>query len=137
MADITELKELKTGHIIKTRNGRFYMLFKGDNVFGLADAFIGLSDDTNYLLLADFALNLKRKNDDEYEWDIVKVYKPDFSGFHTRRDKLRCLAHTVLNWPNDLMDNVYKESTKKLTVSEISKLLGYPVEIVEEHKSED
>lgn len=134
---ITKLSELRTGHIIKTRNGRFYMLFKGDNVFGLADAFIGLSDNADCLFLDDFMSSFKSKDDNDYEWDIVAVYEPDFSSCHTYRSMLKCLAHTVLKWPDDHINNVYKESTKELTVSQVSKLLGYPVKIVREHETED
>lgn len=132
---ITKLSELRTGHIIKTRGGRFYMLFGGKNIFGLYDVFIGLSEDTECLFLDEFDSDFQNKNGNP-EWDIVAVYKPDFSGCHTYRNMLRRLAHTVLNWPNGLIDNVYKEPTKKLTVSEISKLLGYKVEIIEEEKGE-
>lgn len=130
---ITKLSELRTGHIIKTRNGGFYMLFKGSNVFYLYDTFVGLSDNTDCLFLDDFNIDFKNKND-KSEWDIVAVYEPDFSHCGTYRGMLQCLAHTVLYWPAYNMNNIYEEPTKKLTVSQVAKLLGYNVEIVKENK---
>lgn len=138
---ITKLSELETGHIIETRDGKFYMLFENNNVFGLYDVFIGLCDNTDCLFLDEFAQDFKNRNNTE--WDIVAVYKPNFNECHTYRSMLRCLAQLIENWPSkkEAKDiayanivTVYKEPVKKLTVSEISELLGYKVEIVEEEK---
>ena len=113
-------QDLKSGMVVKCRNGDEYQVF------------LGLHEDCNSNGKAMVEINgkgfvnLNDFNDDLTctslkEFDIMKVY-------FTRRAYKLTDPKGYTNW-----QCLWKrEEPKELTVSEIEKLLGYPVKIVKE-----
>lgn len=111
-------KDLRTGDIVTTRNGNVYMVMLGVS----SDNDDILARDTGYNFLETWNDDLSAKADRE-NWDIMKVWRP----------KSACCA----KFPDDFRESNYtlmfdRKDVKKMTVSEISKALGYDVEIIKE-----
>lgn len=105
--------DLKIGHIVKC-DGELHMVTctsDGDMVF---------VDKTNcYLDLKSYDRNLNRTDNDS-GWVITEVYGYSRWPHETR---LLCTKNRPLLWKRE-------EPTKKMTIEEIEKELGYKVEIV-------
>ena len=106
-----ELKDLKTGMVVETRDGTKYLIVNQDGkLYG-----IGVN---GYMSLDG---GCPHKSDmtwpDDSCLDIVKVFCPSLSGFGMMlKNERNCI------WTRD--------EKRKMTVSEICKELGYEVEIV-------
>lgn len=139
-------KDLKSGHVIETRNGKFFMFFDVGNAFTQQPVFIGLSETTNYMSYNRFTSDLSDYNSNEY--DIVRVYEVGnlSNSGKTFRDTLQhifsCIPPNTTKFNTNIpvydtdseLNIVYKRTPpKELTISEISELLGYEVKIVKEH----
>ena len=103
-------QDLKTGMLVQFRDGDVYMFIN--------DTFVS---DEGWLSLDGFDKDLNYAYDDEY--DIMKVSKV-FEGY----------LLMPKNWNEKTLNNNLlweREETKKMTVSEIQKELGYKIEIIE------
>lgn len=106
--------ELKTGHIVTTRCGNRYVVFIDTGVWGHKDnSFLVRKD--YFCTLSCFTETLEYLANSDY--DIVKVEAPLFPA--DLCEIFQCKDKTTI-W----------ERSKKMTVSEIEKILGYNVEIV-------
>lgn len=108
------IDELMSGDVVKYRNGDMKIVLFG-TAFG---DIITSRDRKTYASLDEYNENMTYNGDHQY--DIVAVYTP--------KNKFRCLLDNYeenydLVWEAD-------EEAHKLTVAEISELLGYPVTIV-------
>ena len=104
-------QDLKTGMLVQVRNGHVYMVINDTLVRDVK--FISLdniNNDLNYMY-------------HDGEWDIMKVSKVLDSYYLMPK----CWNEEKLN-KNLLWE---REETKKMTVSEIQKELGYKIEIIE------
>ena len=106
-----ELKDLKTGMVVETRNGTKYLVVNRDGE--LCD--IGMNC---YMTLDGrdpHKSNMTWPNDSSL--DIMKVFKPKLRKFSIMlSDEHNCI------WK--------REEVRRMTVSEVCKELGYEVEIV-------
>lgn len=120
-----QFEDLKTGMIIETENNK-YMFFKKVSIYnGFNESdnmLVNLKDGRNRRFNIE---NFENKRFMSYnEWDrILKIGFPEYLGDVIVRKNMS--INKVL-WE--------RPSTKKLTVGEIEKLLGYPVEIIKEDK---
>jgi hypothetical protein len=115
-------QDLRTGMLVTVRCGEKYMVFL-DSLSYFASRKNALVDltGTGWLNLDDYENDLTIKNG-QNQWDIVKVSTPKFPTDVMRyADENR---NFTTRWE--------REEPKELTVSEIEKLLGYPVKIVKE-----
>ena len=115
------LKDLKTGWRVRTRNGDMYVVLKDcetrnyghqDVMFinlNTNDFIIGSNFDSNSLVYCNF------------EYDIMEVYETVVNGFVFDKTRLGELV-----WERT-------EEPKDMTLSEIEEALGYPVRIVGEN----
>lgn len=131
------IKDLKTGHIIEMRDGDIYVFFKGKSVCSLtSDALFPLGSTDTWSSIEEGRNSFKC--DITSTMDIIKVYEVKYDGsiVGAYRDLVNILSCD--NWQelkHKLQHKtkiVWEEGVKKLTVAEVSKLLGYKVEIVEE-----
>lgn len=118
MRKIKSIEDIKSGYVVKLRNGKFFMcmrykqekfskLFVSKNGFPyVVGSYIGLKSCTD-------------KND-----DIVEVYG-------LSRNQYYCLEVS----PNYRPLLYQEEKLKKMTISEIEKKLGYKIEVVSEGKN--
>lgn len=138
------LDDLRTGHIVKFRNGNFYFIIKGNSVFDSNLIGLPLAGGPTWTCFGgtrkDFC------SDIDNNFNIVEVYSIEnhmagsttLEKFSTMKEILFCKTETELEeLLKDKCAILYRPPAKELTVSEISKLLGYTVKVVEEHKSED
>lgn len=106
-----ELKDLKTGMVVETREGKKYLIVNRDGEL----CGIGMN---SYMTLNGehpHKSNMTWPNDSAV--DIMKVFKPALRKFSSMlSDERNCI------WK--------REEVRKMTVSEICKELGYEVEIV-------
>lgn len=126
------LNDLKTGMIVTTRNGYEYTVIRdhcSTNITG-CDVFVRCIDNTRgWLNVREYNpdLSFTDKWSDKQEnraWDIVKVEVCEHP-----------FGFMDLNYNRDDRKVIWEEPpAKKLTVSEIEKLLGYKVEIVSEEE---
>lgn len=102
--------DLKTGMIVKYRSGNYRTVFK-DTAFD-CDFLAGGGTFNDLCHYDDNLLNDKQRS-----LDIMEIYSPS-----SKVDIMRChnLGKTI--WT--------RHEAKKLTVSEIEAILGYPVEII-------
>lgn len=129
-----KLNDIKVFDICKLKNGTFAMVFPNDNdkIYGLS---LWQSDATSLYYLcsynSEFICTANSKDAEGY--NIEKIYRPVFpcsaaKNFFIEKFKydyfLKNHASFGLIWS--------RQEPKKLTISEISKLLGYEVEIVAE-----
>ena len=108
---IMKKQDLKTGMLVQVRNGDVYMVINDILVRDGAWQPLGFLD------------NDLKCIDNQDEFDIVKVSKV-LDGY--------LLMPT--NWNEERLNNNLlweREETKKMTVSEIQKELGYKIEIIE------
>lgn len=117
MRKIKSIEDIKSGYVVKLRNGKFFMcmiykqekfskLFVSKNGFPyIVRSYIGLKSCTD-------------KND-----DIVEVYG-------LSRNQYYCLEVS----PNYRPLLYKEEKPKKMTISEIEEKLGYKIEVVSENK---
>lgn len=105
-----ELKDLKTGMVVETREGKKYLIVNLDGKL----CGIGMN---NYMM---FCGERPHKSNmtwpDDSDLDIMKVFKPALGRFgYMLSDERNCIWN--------------REEVRKMTVSEICKELGYEVEI--------
>lgn len=108
-----ELKDLKTGMVVETRNGTKYLIVNQDGkLYGIGmNGYMSL--DGRYPHKSDMTWP------DDSDLDIMKVFKPALRKFSIMlSDERNCIWN--------------REKVRKMTVSEICKELGYEVEIVKE-----
>lgn len=122
-------KDLKVFDICKLRNGKYAMVFPNDNdkIYGLGLFVVSEIGCIGYLrnYTNDFINNM---DNNKYScYDIMKIYRSNSEYSNTRR-----FFEDVLDKNETLNGKVIWSRKKKLTVTEISKLLGYEVEIVAE-----
>ena len=112
---------LRTGHVVTLRNGDSYMVFRNCMYHNAKDIIVNKNN--SWFYLNDFNEDLTF-NDEEawcikpHIWDIVKV--------ETTSHPYALVKEFGTN------KTVWKEERKKMTVSEIEKILGYKVEIIAE-----
>lgn len=106
-----ELKDLKTGMVVETRDGTKYLVINRDGEL------------CGIRMNSYMTLNGKHPHKSNMTWpndsaiDIMKVFKPALRKFSSMlSDEHNCI------WK--------REEVRKMTVSEICKELGYEVEIV-------
>lgn len=126
------LDDLKTGMIVTLRNGYEYTVIRDRVADGLTDSDIMVridDEDRGWMKVADYNMNLTYHtiDDDEREWDIVKVERGNhpfqFMNLNYRKD------NRVLLW--EALKRV------KLTIHEIENRLGYKIEIVSDKNGEE
>ena len=130
MNENMNLKDLRSGYVVQLRNGRLYMVMRVGR-FTRALVRPGTNDwrylDSEY----DENLTCKKANPMNYckkmtDLDIVKVW-----GLINESDFYSLALSTVTEHRKLLWS---RSEAKKLTVDQISELLGYPVEIVGENR---
>lgn len=105
-----ELKDLKTGMVVETRDGTKYLIVNRDGkLYGIGmNGYMPL--DGGYPHKSDMTWP------DGSDLDIMKVFKPELRKFSSMlSDERNCIWN--------------REKVRKMTVSEICKELGYEVEI--------
>ena len=103
--------ELKEGMIIECRNGDRYLLRKFD------DDLIG-SNNTKYIYI-DYDEDLNENKYCQEDFDIMKIYESN-----------ACVLRNLFN--NDYLDCIWeRKEPKKMTLEQISKALGYEVEVID------
>lgn len=115
--------ELRSGDIVKTREGQKYIVLL--NIIEYGDLLINLSDGY-FLNLKGYEEDLTFGNRNQKHWDIVAVCALDFPG-----DNLR--QHGLTKWAAGYKWTWERKEVKKMTVSEICKELGYEIEIIKEN----
>ena len=105
--------DLKIGYIVICNNIPHMVMV------GSSGSTVLIDNERGYLHLDDFNDDLVYKNDPK-EWNITEVY--GYSGFYHKTLELSTFGRELL-WKRE-------DSTKKMTVEEIEKELGYKVEIV-------
>lgn len=129
------IKDLKTGHIVQMRDGDTYVFFKDESVCSLeSNVLCPLGSATSFSSIEKDRDTFKCSVSET--WDIVKVYEVRRTGtvetYRRLVDILSCSGKHELKRKLELeTDVVWEEEAKKLTVAEVSRLLGYTVEIVE------
>ena len=106
--------DFMVGQVIKVRSGIIYMVMCnkfGKMCFARNGGFMEL-DSYNHLF---------NNKSGKREWDIIEVYD---------RPSLCCFTTEVSTENRELLWK--REEAKKMTVSEIEKILGYKVEVVAE-----
>lgn len=106
-----ELKDLKTGMVVETREGKKYLIVNRDGkLYG-----IGMN---SYMTLdGGYPHKSNMTWPEDSDLDIMKVFKPALGSFNRMlSDERNCIWN--------------REKVRKMTVSEICKELGYEVEIV-------
>lgn len=118
--------DLRNGDIVKTRGGDKYIvllnagLYKGKT----EDLLINLEDGC-YLSLSGYKKDLTWYDEEAKNFDIVSICAFDYVGDNLRQHGLtQITAGYKWTWE--------RNKTKKMTVSEICKELGYDIEIVKE-----
>ena len=113
---------LKTGHVVTLRNGESYMVFRNCMYHNAKDVLV--NKDKSWFRLSDFKDDLTFDDSSEFinyprNCDIMKVETTEH--------------------PYSLVENYGKKKVvwerheaKKITVSEIEKILGFKIEIVAE-----
>lgn len=105
-----ELKDLKTGMVVETRNGTKYLIVNRDGKL------YGIGTNSYMSLDGKYPHKSNMTWPDGSDLDIMKVFKPASGSFnHMLSDERNCI------WK--------REKVRKMTVSEICKELGYEVEI--------
>ena len=108
-----ELKDLKTGMVVETRDGTKYLIVNQDGKLYGIGMNVYMSLDGRYPHKSDMTWP------DDSDLDIMKVFKPALRKFSTMlSDECNCIWN--------------REKVRKMTASEICKELGYEVEIVKE-----
>lgn len=111
------IPELKNGMIVELRDNELLIVTTS---YYFEDTF--LMGKTSWDEVGNYDKNLKNVIDTEL--DIIAVYKPADGYEH-------CTVNTFLDNSKKYLDLVWKrEAPKKMTLSEISEVLGYEVEIV-------
>lgn len=129
------IKDLETGHIVQMRDGDTYVFFKDQSVCSLVSNVL-------YPLGSTTTFSSIEKDRDTFKCgfsetlDIVKVYEmkrtDTIDTYRRLVDILSCNGKQELERKLEFETNVvWEEEVKKLTVAEVSRLLGYTVEIVE------
>lgn len=111
------LKDLKTGWRVKTRNGNTYVVLRNCETdhYGHQDVmFINLDD--GYVIGSSYDSNLIDHHNSDY--DIMQVYETLVNGKVFDKTRMGELV-----WERT-------EEPKDMTLSEIEDALGYPVRIV-------
>lgn len=116
--------QLKTGHIVVTREGKEYMVFR------------------------DFHCQSKKPIDCIVShagmWSDLGCFNEDLTCMVNIQDldimKVKAIYHPHLTFKNDLSETCYKTiwerpAPKKMTVSEIEDILGYKIEIIAEKEN--
>lgn len=112
--------DLRTGHIVTTRDGYQYMVFL-NAMAGMTGGMDVLVRDGGFTYLCNYDDDLR--NDSDYRFDIIKVEAVTGPlDFGKSVNNVRT-ARTL--WERT-------DPKKKMTVAEIEKILGYGVEIVSE-----
>lgn len=108
-----ELKDLKTGMVVETRDGTKYLIVNQDGKLYGIGMNVYMSLDGRYPHKSDMTWP------DDSDLDIMKVFKPALRKFSIMlSDECNCIWN--------------REKVRKMTASEICKELGYEVEIVKE-----
>ena len=113
------LDDLKTGHVVKFRNGE-YGLVMCDLCCTYACDGIGVPNN-GFVPFYLYDLDMKHKWEDRSHRDIMEVYNP--SHFPNIDNLQSDCSKKTLVWK--------RESPKKMTLEQISEALGYEVEIVD------
>ena len=120
------LSDLKSGHVVKLRNDETYIVMR--NEFGGRDYMfnqvtkehIDMPDFNDDMTSSDCYVDLK-------EFDIIEVYQPLWSY------SLKCLNREDMGGIEEkYFKLVWKRKTKRMTIAEIEKELGYEIEVVSE-----
>lgn len=125
MDENMKLKDLRSGYVVELRNGTKWLVARAGNDFTRI-----LVDNRGSWGYLDHSYNedLTRKDSSEGIYggvrtrDIMKVW-----GLITKPSEWKYAAGTATNYRPVLWE---RKDAKKLTVDQISELLGYPVEIV-------
>lgn len=107
--------ELKTGMLVELRNGEKYKVLKDYETFICGKGMI--SNKSGFIPLLNFSKNLN--NSFGVKYDIIKIYKPKGDCYFFNYN----MQNFELIWE--------REQTRKMTLAEIEKELGYSIEIVE------
>lgn len=106
--------DLKTGMRVELRNGQqFLVLLDYETTSYGKGAFVR---DNGFMSIRTYDDNLIMRNDRDKQYDVMKVFKPSSDS------SVLYFEHAVLVWE--------RTEPKELTLSEVSKLLGYDVKIV-------
>lgn len=132
------LDDLRTGHIVEFRNGDFYFVIKGDSIFDSSLVGFALAGKSSWTAFGgtqkDFHSNIDNSLDiiNVYSIENIEAHYTSIERFGIMKEILFCKTKAGLE---KILKNkcviLYQSPAKKLTVSEISELLGYRVEIVE------
>lgn len=113
---------LKTGHIVTLRNGKTYMVFRNCMYHDGKDVLVDKNNGWFNLDNFNEDMTFNERNlliDNPKKWDIMKVAKTAHPF-----DLVREYGNVIVIWE--------RQEAKKITVSEIEKILGYKVEIIAE-----
>ena len=129
------LNDLTTFDICKFKNGTFAMVFpnKNDLIYGLS-LWSNMAITLCYLCKYNFDFTCKMDIEDAEGYNIVKIYKPLFCQCGVVKDFFNGkLDESYFLKNHDLFSLIWqRKEPKKLTIKEISELLGYEVEIIAE-----
>ena len=106
--------DLRTGHIVTLRNGTRHIVYK-DCVLGYGDVIVN-THKQSWMRFSDYHEDMTC-TDNDTEFDIMKVETPktpyDYNGN-----------------PDNITGLTLWQRTKKMTIAEIEKALGYSIEVV-------
>lgn len=119
--------DLKTGHIVKTRNGEIWVVLR-NNVCSKKDVLVrltsGTTDMRNYILFMHITNDLKYADPDYNGYDIMEVRCPSVY------PDLRKPDREFKQWGSPVVFE--RKEVEKLTVKQVCERLGYAIEIVKE-----
>ena len=118
--------ELKTGYVVRLRNGNDYVVYRGVSIMYNGNHYTDVlvrvvGDESSWFSLTDFGDDLLCN--EFSEWDIVKVFNI------THAYTLQNVKYNS-NLDNDLLWS--RVEPKEMTLAEIEMALGYPIKIVKE-----
>lgn len=118
------LKDLKTGWRVQTRNGDTYVVLRDCETqkYGHQDVLLG-GFSGGFLVGSYYDANLFYK--DDYDFDIMKIYETTVRADVFDSNHMGKLVWERTNEPKDM------------TLSEIERALGYPVRIVRDEVCHD
>ena len=114
--------DLKSGMTVKIRKGERYLVIKNyeTKLYGVCDVLVNKN---SFLTLNDYNEDLILKDKNDFQFDIMEVYKPVYDSH------IFDFEEHELIWE--------REEAKEMTLEEIEKELGYKIEIVKEDKQND
>lgn len=109
---------LRSGDVVETKQGRHYVVML--NSIDGEDIVVQLSDGLGWNKLSYYNDNLTCSYEEQNYFDIVKVYRPS----HKTKQFGRKFS------PEKFSLIYERKEKKKMTVAEISQILGYDIEVV-------